>query len=77
MKRVVVVSDHHVYLDVEHIQYIRLIRNMKQDIINFTFSQLRVKVLEELLNNPDSERGVRVGDIFALMVEYHYSKSCC
>jgi intraflagellar transport protein 140 len=33
-----------------------------------------IAVLEELLNNPDSERGVRVGDIFALMVEYHYSK---
>lgn len=29
---------------------------------------------EELLNNPDSERGVRVGDIFALMVEYYYSQ---
>jgi intraflagellar transport protein 140 len=30
---------------------------------------------EELLGNPDSERGVRVGDIFALMVEYYYSQS--
>jgi len=33
-----------------------------------------IGVLEELLENPDSERGVRVGDIFALMVEYHYSQ---
>jgi intraflagellar transport protein 140 len=33
-----------------------------------------IAVLEELLENPDSERGVRVGDIFALMVEYHYSQ---
>jgi intraflagellar transport protein 140 len=34
-----------------------------------------IAVLEELLENPDSERGVRVGDIFALMVEYHYSQA--
>ena len=29
---------------------------------------------EDLLGNADSERGVRVGDIFALMVEYYYSQ---